>query len=203
MKSDIIIIILIAVLFIITVVSLAASFILRKKQGSAPQDVYVYQKPETDKNLDADFEACIGEINKLGTLIRSELDTKYKELLFLYGLIDEKLKEINELVEKGEKTLAKSNIGDVAMEPPLPDPAPEPENPGFVLVGEKEWGNANEEVNPPPAKVQKTRKPPRFINEAHKKIWEMFEGGREVPEIARELGIGQGEVTLILNIAAS
>ena len=217
MSNDLFIIILIAVLFLITVVSLAASFMLRKKKG----DRVDHEPPihVTDKTLDVSFEACVTEINKLGTLVRSELDAKYKELLFLYGLIDEKIKEVNGLIEQSEKLISKASSAVSADEPPATAP------PAFLFVDEDEWEQGDTHHFPPeveavpknemvfPVKMdsphvmareyRKTKKTPRFINEAHKKIWVLYEEGKEVPEIAKELGIGQGEVTLILNIAAS
>lgn len=199
MNSDVFLMVMVAVLFVITVVSLVASFKLRKKQVSTVTSVP--EGADAEKKLDATFETCIGEINKMGTTIRSELDAKYKEILFLYSLIDEKQKEVKELLEKSEKSLLRADMEKAAGEALL---EVEPENPRFLLVGEKEWGKGSVPFDM--AAVKETKKPkqaPRFINEAHKNIWDMYENGKEVTDIAKELGIGQGEVKLILNIAAS
>ena len=161
MGETILLVVLIVVLFLITISSVIAMVKLRGKTNSV-----------NTERIDAGFDICISELNKMGSLIKSDIDSKYKEILFLYDLIEDKHKQIEALVNQ-------TSTRQVIFEPIVeqqPEPfAPEP----FVVESDI----------------------PRPIKPNHKAIIQMNERGFSVADIAKELGIGQGEVQLILSIA--
>ena len=172
--------ILVAIFVVISLVLLVVVLRMRKRTKAA----------EADRRLDEGFEACMVEMNKMGKLIQEELESKYKEILFLYNLMEDKQKQIDDVFEKCEAMLAKvlsmsaESAGDVVNH-----------------VREKTVGQGAEVPlvhKPKPRPV-----PSRFLSDTHRKVWEMSECGREIPDIAKELGIGQGEVRFMLNVAAS
>lgn len=162
MTETLLLVVLIVVLFLITVISVVAMVRLRKKARIV-----------NSENLDAGFEICINELNKLGSLIKSDLDAKYKEILFLYDLIEDKHKQIEVLVSKKD------------YEEPEPLKFLEPTDEMAVTS----YNETESDY-------------PRLIKPDHKIILQKSEQGLGVADIAKELGIGQGEVKLILNIAS-
>ena len=158
MTETVLLVVLIVVLFLITAISVIAMMKLRKRSDSASAE-----------NLDAGFEVCISELNKMGSLIKSDIDAKYKEILFLYNLMEDKHKQIEALVLKNDALAGFDNV----IKETLPAAPPQ---------GESDF--------------------PRALLPNHKIIIQMSERGQSVADIARELGIGQGEVKLILSIAS-
>ena len=171
---------LIVVLFLITAISVFAMAKMRSKMKSA-----------SEESLDASFDICISELNKMGSLIKSELDAKYKEILFLYELIEDRHKQIEGLVTKNE---IRANFEDVAEE--SEDVAPFYEE----VYGIEEFGEPVYEPEAP-AQIESQDDYSRSYIPDHKVILEMSDRGMQISDIAKELGIGQGEVKLILKIA--
>ena len=159
MGETVLLIVLIVVLFLITVISIYAMVKLRRKASDI-----------SDESLDAGFEICIRELNKMGSLIKSDLDARYKEILFLYNLIEDKHKQI-------EMLLSKDSIEELQEEKHI------------------------EPISETAAELYDEADVSRSLLFDHKVIIQMSEQGYGVADIAKELGIGQGEVRLILNIA--
>jgi DNA-binding NarL/FixJ family response regulator len=177
----------------VTIFSLAALIAVRKReQRRKILDSEYIEK--TIEDFDKAVNSAIEEVNKLGALIQKEVDEKYKSILFLYNLVEDKHKEIaetadseviSEMMEKlalaqGEKIkqIAEESLAEVAKAA-LP-PASE---------------TVNEAPEPPAPK-----KRPKFTNEKQEQIWNMRESGKKPFEIAKELEMGKGEVSLILNL---
>ena len=186
MTETVLIVVLIVVLFLTTVISIHAMAKLRRKTNSESAD-----------SLDAGFEICINELNKMGSLIKSDLDAKYKEILFLYNLIEEKHKQIESLVSKNN---TRASFDEAAREVDAEEVMPAYEELyGFDDFVEQVVAEPNIE---PVSYVQSESDVPRSYIPDHKVILRMSEQGLSIADIARELGIGQGEVKLILNIAS-
>ena len=186
MSETVLIVVLIVVLFFTTVISLLAMVKLRR-----------ITKSESAENLDAGFEICINELNKIGNLIKSDLDAKYKEILFLYNLMEEKHKQIEALVSKSK---TRDSFNEVAREVDAKEVMPAYEELyDFDEFVEQDFPEPDSE---PISPVQNDSDVSRAFIPDHKVILSMSERGLGIADIARELGIGQGEVKLILNIAS-
>jgi len=142
---------------------------------------------KTIEDLDAALNAALAEINKLGALIQKEVDEKYKSVLFLYNLVEDKQKEIEESTDSEVISEMIAQFID-AHSTKLRSIAETSSEPIVFDVLEKPKINKDE------------KKCPKFTNPKHKQIWEMREKGQNVPEIAKELSMGQGEVKLILDL---
>ena len=102
------------------------------------------------KEFDEIFEEAVTEINKIAALIDNEINEKYRTILFIYNLMEDKAMQPVETKEEPK----------------------EPEN--------------------PPEPVSKAS--------IYDKARELFTEGQTVTEIAKTLGIGQGEVQLIIDL---
>ena len=187
MAETILIVTLIVVLFLTTVISLFAMAKLRGRINSA-----------SDDNLDAGLDICMSELNKLGSLIKSDLDAKYKEILFLYNLIEERHKQIEALLSKYQ---TRASFYDAVDEASAMEVMPAYEELyDFGAPPKKILEPAHEPQAP--MKNESESDLPRSSIPDHKVVLQMSERGLGVSDIAKELGIGQGEVRLILNIAS-
>ena len=179
MGETVLLVALIVVLFLTTAISVFAMLRMRGKMNSA-----------SEESLDASFDICISELNKMGSLIKSEIDAKYKEILFLYELIEDRHKQIEGLVAKNE---LRENFEEVTE-------GGKEVAPFYEEVYGFEFGEPDDEPEASPQSESQSDYSRSYIPD-HKIILEMSESGMRIADIAKELGIGQGEVKLILNIA--
>jgi len=192
----VILVALIICFMVVTVFSLSAMLIVRRRE----QKYEGAQKLEKAiSELDSALDTALKEINKMGGLVQADVDEKYKSMLFLYSLVEEKQKEIGEIeangvaprVVAGESQAAQGQAYAHAQSPPQPVIT----SSDVVTAAEKEMLAVSPAAPPPEPK-----RPPKFANSKHKQIWEMRESGKAVSDIAREFSMGQGEVKLILEI---
>ena len=151
--------------------------------------------------LDKSFDAAIAELDKMGNLIRRELDAKHKEIVFLCDLAQDRHKEISEAGETAKLLLER--LAEVAAE----------QKRGAEIVSAQGFSGAAPEATVDRAKLSQSHASDvteipsgseffrRTSNPVHRRVLELFEAGRETAFIAKELGMGQGEVALILNLA--
>jgi len=133
--------------------------------GYTPSNAGNYVEVDnTIRALDASIQeadASMEEMEKLAASIFEELEGKYQELLFLYGLIDDKKKEAAAMYAQKA--------------------APEP----AIVVAKSEAKKERILANSPNAR----------------KILDLRDQGLDVPQIAKKLSVGQGEVKLILELS--
>lgn len=207
MNITAILITLIVGFVVVTVFSLMALLFVRRRERERERKYAIEDSARIFKaieDLDVALDSALTELNKMGALVKEDIDEKYKSMLFLYNLVEDKQKEIaattdgdaiSKMMERQLETygtklrlIAENAARSVAprmLEIPLPPLDELPAKPA------------------PPARpvVPKEKPRPKFTNPKHMKIWEMRENGRDVASIAKELGMGQGEVKLILDLA--
>ncbi|MCL2386294.1 MAG: hypothetical protein FWC89_01975 [Defluviitaleaceae bacterium] len=216
MDVTFVIIALIVGFVVITVFSLVALLFVRRRERERER-LDSQHIAKTIEDLDTALDSALSEINKLGALIQAEVDEKYKSILFLYNLVEDKQKEIAEsadsavisemLAQYVEKHGAQlkliteasvAQISSVAASQKAAVAVAASSSNNVSNLPDIEGDNSNTAVAV--ATPHEFKKRPKFSNPKHKQIWEMRQKGQEVPEIAKELGIGQGEVKLILDM---
>jgi hypothetical protein len=189
----IILVVLIVGFLVVTVFSVAAMLVMRRREKELEISKEVVRNVD---EIDTALDSALTEINKLGALIQTEIDEKYKSTLFLYKLVEDKQKEIAEssdgevisemmaqyIETHGEKL--RSMAGAIVLPEDLQQNLAEDE--------EDDASEDKDETLP--------QKEPKFTNPKHKQIWEKRESGQAVSDIAKELDMGQGEVKLILDL---
>jgi len=117
---------------------------------------------EIDKTMD--------ELNETSKHIFEEMEDKYKELLLLYSLIDEKKKEIADLHSV----------------------KPTDYKPGATLITPEQPKSGPQEDKEPPSAALSS---PNI-----RKVRQLQEEGLSLEDTAKKLGIGKGEVKLMLDL---
>ncbi|MCL2216058.1 MAG: DUF6115 domain-containing protein [Defluviitaleaceae bacterium] len=200
---DIILVILIIGFSAITMFSMGALLVLRRREKNHRDSIDIEKRIA---DLDTTLDASLSEINKMGTLVLKEIDEKYQAILFMYNLMQDKQKELTNEVWNNPN--GNSESSDVVSE--MVAQYIEAHSAKLQLIKDEATAVADDrdsrshkegsgESAPLPLIFTKR---PAFSNPRHKQIWEMHEQGLNVPDIARELGMGQGEVKLILELAA-
>ena len=138
------------------IVVIIALFGLAKNSGRGARGENSAAQSVADSIKEADEAA--DELNKLAGSVMEELENKYKEVLFLYNLIDEKKQELYaQYKDTGEVKQTKT--------------------------------------------AAKQPKPKKTIYHPMKnEIMELHDKNTPVADIAKKLGIGQGEVNLVIEL---
>ena len=196
----VILVILIVAFLAITLSSMGALLVMRRREQNRKNSADI-EKNIAD--LDAALDASIAEINKMGALVLKEIDEKYQSMLFMYNLMEDKQKELTNEVWRSPENSPEPLDSDVVSE--MVAQYIEAHSAKLHLIKDEAFSQADdvdeevEEIVPPPLIFSKR---PSFSNPRHKQIWEMHESGLNVPDIAKELEMGQGEVKLILDLAS-
>ena len=207
MDINVVLVILIIGFSVITVFSLGALFAMRRRELNRKDSIIISRCIE---DLDAASDSSLAEINKMGALVLKEIDEKHQALLFLYNLMEDKQKELTNEVWKnpdGHESLDGDVVSEMVAQYIEAHSAKlrYSEDDGSQVSDDEyfEHGDLDsDEVGDVSAPSTMYNKRPTFVNPKHKQVWEMHEQGVSTPDIAKELGIGQGEVRLILELAA-
>lgn len=119
-------------------------------------------------------DKTLTELNKFSTYISDQLESKHKELLFLYELIDEKQTKLK--VEEENLTMKTKEIDDKI---------------------EKEMSNIKKQSKTKDTKKKIVSKPTMSVRE---KICNLYKTGKTIEEIAKEMKKGKGEIRLMLDV---
>ncbi len=174
---------------------------------------------DTQREMERITNDKLMAINEYGKTVLEEIERNHKEVMFLYDMLNDKSADIKNTVRKVESV----KLAAAAAESGSKTPEPEKEE----KKPEKKKASGNSGVKKNPEKSIKVPKmfAPGEITETktgkdtedkeksgkentggsqvriHKKILEMHDAGRSDKEIARELGIGVGEVRLKIGLA--
>ena len=158
--------------------------VLRLKDSRQGSDYF-----ETGNSIKAinssldEAERAANDLSKFAESVMNDIDSKHKELLFIYNLIDEKKTETASLYS------AKNT-------PPRTNNAKQTSLPQDSLQTVKNNIPAQPKKSDIPAQSKKSD-----IHPKHKEIITEYNNGRSVAEIAKSLNMGQGEVKLIIELA--
>ena len=135
----------------------------------------------------------LSNINSVSSLIISEIDMKYKELLFLYQMLEERKKELlDHSHEQAEQNVHAGEWQDYEYDS-------EESDAGFGRNEERTPNYKSDlEIMEIGRKMDEVRRFPKLQNQ--NAILELHSKGRDITDIAKELAIGKGEVRLILGL---
>lgn len=122
------------------------------------------------KSVSDEFDSAIEQINKLSESVFEEFEEKYQELLFLYQMVDDMKSEIDRKTHSSDEYIKQSRK----------------DNNLYEKNNDERSSGTN--IN-------------RIYNNPNlEKIKELQKQGLSVSEISKALGIGQGEVKLIMEL---
>ena len=178
-----------------------------KKQ---PDEARAAEVMEISRKIDVfdstikDADDLYNNLDSLKNDVMKEFDQKYQEMLFLYNLIDDKKKELADIDKIKPSFVSAPNVNEAVLENEMPDNyavnIPEHENMNNEFSVNRA-AEAEETEVAAPKKRGRPRKQPVIMNPKLEQIMKLKEEGETVAEIAKNLGMGKGEVMLLLNIS--
>ena len=124
-----------------------------------------------------DADSTATELAKFSQNVVTEIDDKYQQLLYLYSLIDEKSEKL------GSDQINSSNSKHSGID---------------ISIDESfDFQDKRKETT---VKAVEKGFDPNLVSDKYRSVFELYNKGMSVAEIARSLNIGQGEVKLVLEL---
>ncbi|MCQ2979050.1 MAG: hypothetical protein MJ245_04555 [Clostridia bacterium] len=156
------------------------------------------------ENKLADADKMMAELDKFSEYVTTEMQDKYKEMMFLYQMIDEKEKNIKK--EADETKLVKVQIEEQRKElkKEQEEKAMEDARRRQVSMASSYTKNNVKAFYTPNDSIevsnQKEKAPVMVAKSSFDEVVYMYENGKNVEDIAKALGKGKGEVRLMLDL---
>lgn len=185
------------------VVILLVSLLIKDKSGVNREEINVLNETQDKtKALIQQADKMIRELNGFSKSIIEEIESKHKELLFLYQLIDGKQKELQTLYDKSQflsQNREQKEMKAAAVQPSIPQHQDVTERDieqlmeNFFLEQQSSakinYSNKRKELDIKDATLSKKDK-----------VMYLYNQGNTIEEISNLLHIGKGETQLIIDL---
>ena len=162
---------------------------IKQQVDDTVEEAVTYAMEKTERSLERISNEKIMAVNEYSDTVLAEIHKNHQEVMFLYDMLNDKhsnLKQTVTVVEKKAKE-AEAMVKD-AMET----------IPSSKTIAEKE-------EKPAPAKTKTTasrgkKAVAKSANNSNQAILDLYKQGKDKVQIARELGMGVGEVELVIGL---
>lgn len=164
-------------------------------------EAVTYAMEKTERSLERLSNEKIMAINEYSDTVLSEIHRNHEEAMFLYDMLNNKhvnlkntVSEVNRTVKEAEETV--NNFQKIAPETiDIPKAA-------FVRTAEEQMARVSEQADQKePAEPPMTEEPEEeAAGNSNDRIRELYSQGKDKVAIARELGLGVGEVKLVIDL---
>lgn len=161
--------------------------IVRERIESVINEQSVEIVEETKERLSQISNEKIMAVDEFSSQLLEKIEQNHKEVVFMYNMLDEKEKQLKTFVQERPKAIPKKT--ESAIEAPKKVKA--------VLNNPTEPTPKKAEQNIAAVSVAAIEEPVQDIN---KRIRQMYQSGKSILEISKEMGMGQGEVKLVIDL---
>lgn len=177
------------------------------------EEAVTYAMEKTERSLERLSNEKIMAINEYSDTVLAEIHRNHEEAMFLYDMLNSKhnnikntVSEVNRTMKEAEETV--NTIQRLTPEktesPELPEIPETPETPkaAFVRMAEAQMAKVAQEMpvmtGKPVVETQKKENEP--AENSNERILVLYRRGMSDIQIARELGLGVGEVKLVIDL---
>ncbi len=179
-------------------------------------ETVTYAMEKTERSLERVSNEKIMAVNEYSDTVLEDINKNHKEVMFLYDMLNDKHQNIKNTVSEVEKTVkeveqtAKTGKKKEIVPKPVDESVEEKEDDFVVLMPGKAETTTKAIKRKTPAKTAKPADAPEldisFMKEGRKngnnneRILELHNSGKSNVAIAKELGLGVGEVKLVIDL---
>lgn len=148
----------------------------------------------------------IGELSEYSETVLNEINRNHTEVMFLYDMLIEKNKEVNNTVKALNEVAAQFNANDrltmEKAEAPIVEKQPEKPVVAVDVDEVKDYFSAATEASNDADEDLEHQDDIEFLTGANKNkaILDLYEAGESDVDIAKDLGLGIGEVKLVIDL---
>lgn len=170
---------------------------MKGKIEDLTEETVSYAMEKTERSLERVSNEKIMAVNEYSDTVLEEINKNHKEVMFLYDMLNDKHQNIKTTVSNVEKTVkeAQQKAKEIATE----DNAKEVQVIKPVKKPAKKTSAKNAVAETPELDIS-FMKGARKGNNNNEKILELHKAGKSNIAIAKELGLGVGEVKLVIDL---
>ena len=162
---------------------------LRQQVDDTVEEAVAYAMEKTERSLERISNEKIMAVSEYSDTVLTEIHKNHQEVMFLYDMLNDKHSNLKQTVTVVEKKAKEAE----AMVKDAMETIPTPKN------------TAEKEEKPAPAKTKTTasrgkKATAKTPNNSNQTILELYKQGKDKVQIARELGMGVGEVELVIGL---
>lgn len=174
-----------------------------------PQEMFLDKRLEDMGSTISEADNIITELGGMSRDVMKEMDQKYNELLFLYNLIDEKKEEISTRPKAAAPAASMPSMTPMTPASPMSPTSPmAPLPPALAPMAPAATRPATQAASM--MATQSAAKAPPMpamsappLNPRFSRIMELKQMGLSIEQIAKEMNIGQGEVSLVMSLTGN
>ncbi len=171
---------------------------MKLRVNEATDETVEYAMEKAERQLEKISNEKIMALSEYSDTIMEGIDKSHQEVLFMYDMLSNKQTDLKDTVRKAEATVREVEAVQPAMEP---EPVKQPETPVFVQQPSPDGTDFVSLVSSDHIVDDYIRddEEDAGVNN-NDRILALSEQGLGTVEIARELGIGVGEVKLVIDL---
>ena len=149
-------------------------------------------KDQTERELERLSNEKIMAVNEYSDQVMDQINKNHSEVMFLYGMLNDKQKELDHAVEKLNRMNRQVDEQEKLAQHKKQEKAVKDEQPKEAAAKPKAAAKKKPAAN-------SSQEQEKYTNKA--KILQMAEEGNTAHEIAKQLNLGVGEVRLVLELS--
>lgn len=166
------------------------------------EEAVTYAMEKTERSLERLSNEKIMAVSEYSDTVLSEIHRNHEEAMFLYDMLNSKHVNIKNTVSEVNRTVKEAEVTVNSFQRLVPDPVETPKA-AFVRAAEEQMAKDIEKIQPVVAEQPAV---PDDLQEnidagnSNERILELYSQGKDKVQIARELGLGVGEVKLVIDL---
>ena len=178
---------------------------MKLRVNEATNETVEYAMERAERQLERVSNEKIMALSEYSDTIMEGIDKSHKEVLFMYDMLTDKQTDLKNTVRKAEATVKEVESVQQIPQPvqSAPEPAPVQETPVFVQQASAQESEFTRFVNESHTVDEFIRDEEGEENEEgnnNERILALNAQGLSTVDIARELGLGVGEVKLVIDL---
>ncbi len=163
---------------------------IRQQVDDTVEEAITYAMEKTERSLSRISNEKIMAVNEYSDTVLAEINKNHQEVMFLYDMLNDKHVSLKKTVTAVEK---KAKEAEAIAQEAFQTLKPQKLEP---VTGLKETVSEKKAAEPETVRIEDFYRKPNS-NEA---ILELYKQGKDKVQIAKELGLGVGEVELVIGL---
>lgn len=163
-------------------------------------EAVTYAMEKTERSLERLSNEKIMAVSEYSDTVLSEIHRNHEEAMFLYDMLNSKHVNLKNTVSEVNRTVKEAEVTVNSFQRIVPESAETPKA-AFVRAAEELMAKDFEaEVTERPAGPDISQGSGDAAGNSNERILELYNQGKDTVQIARELGLGVGEVKLVIDL---
>lgn len=167
------------------------------------EEAVTYAMEKTERSLERLSNEKIMAINEYSDTVLGEIHRNHEETMFLYDMLNSKHAKLKNTVSEVNRTVKEAEVTVNSFQRLTPETMETPKA-AFVRTAQEQMAKDFQEIAPaavePPAEPDLYQEDEDGVGNSNDRILELYSQGKDRVQIARELGLGVGEVKLVIDL---